>query len=414
MLENYLVVRYPEPAGQIVPMDFDDRNGTSPPEPTPSYRLRQVRLDEDLSAIASDWRKCNAKFQNDTIFCDPEWLREFQKGNLANVRIMLFEKESEIVGAVPFAFITTPLRCQIGDLTAATFQLRRLHLFGCSPSIPSVQAAYDRLFTQFSDLANAYDVIFMEGAKVDSFFWTYLHSSLLVKKHFRLYCPHGPVPHTFIRMKGSFGEYMQKFSSKTRKNRLREIRRLREKGNVELLRVTDTSQVDRFVDTAAEISRKTYQFNLLGAGIRDPSTWKEKLEFAARHGWLRSYLLKCGGIPCCFVVGYQFREVYYHYNIGHDPAWSELSVGTVLQLLVLEDLFSQNTPEIYDLGGYVAYKNYFATESYTEAMVFLFARRPYPLMVERVYRACTITSKEIGALLERLNLKSRIRHLIRL
>lgn len=380
---------------------------------TEGYCVRQMRLDEDLSAVTSAWRQCNAAFQNDTIYCDPEWLRELYKGDGTEVRLLLFEKDDKVVGAVPFAFMNTTLKCQLGDVTAATFSVRRLHLFGYSPSIPAERAAHDALFGQFQDLASNYDVIFMESLRADSFFWRYLHSSPLVRKSFRLCCPHGPLPRPIVRMREYYSDYLCKFSSKTRKNRLREVKKLRERGKVELVRVTEAPQVDSFVDTVAEISRKTYQFNVLGTGIREAHTWKERLRFAAQNGWLRSYLLKCGATPCSFLIGYQFRRTYVHYNIGFDPAWSDFSVGTVLQLLALEDLFDHNKPEIYDFGAYAGYKSYFSNDSYAEAMVFLFPRRAYPLMVESVYRACTVTSNLAGILLERLNLKSRIKRLIR-
>jgi putative heme degradation protein len=80
-------------------------------------------------------------------------------------------------------------------------------------------------------------------------------------------------------------------------------------------------------------------------------------------------------------------------------------------LLVLEDLFNENSIQFYDLAGHAKYKEHFANESYQEALVYLFRRRAYPLLASGIYRTCRVTSRIAGAVLDKLNLKSRVRRL---
>lgn len=75
-------------------------------------------------------------------------------------------------------------------------------------------------------------------------------------------------PHPLIRMTGSFDDYLRNFSSKDRNNYSRRIRKLRQQGEVELIRITEEPQIDSFVEAAA-VSRKTYQYRVLGVGIRN-------------------------------------------------------------------------------------------------------------------------------------------------
>ena len=246
----------------------------------------------------------------------------------------------------------------------------------------------------------------------DSFFWQYLHSSPLVKEYFRFYSAHGLWPHPYIRMTGSFDDYMQKFSSKERNNFSRRRRMLREQGAVELIRVTEEADVDSFVDAAAEVSRKSYQFRTLGHGIRNPDQFKDWVKWAARQGWLRSYLMKCGGVPCAFQVAYQYERRFLGMEVGYDSAWRQLGVGITQQLLALEDLFKDNKPGICDFGTYAEYKDTFGNEAYSDALVWLFRRRTYPLFALHSYRLSMATAKGAGNVLRRVNLKSKVKRLL--
>jgi hypothetical protein len=301
----------------------------------------------------------------------------------------------------------------LGELTLAKLPLKLFHLLGIYPNIPKEQTAYDTLFNQVLELEDRFDALYLQYVQVGSFLWEYLHNSPLVKKSFRLYSPRGVTPHPLIRISGSFNDYLKKFSAKSRKNRLREIKTLREHGEVRLVRVVRPEEVDGYVDTAAEISRKSYQYNLLGVGIRDAQLWRRRLNFAARHGWLRSYLLTCDGVPCSFLIGYEYERIFYHASVAFDPEWSHLSVGTVLQMLVLEDVFSQDQPDLYDFGTYGGYKEFFSNENYMESDFYLFKRRAYPFLAQVSHHTFRAVSRETGAILNRFDLKQKVKKLIR-
>jgi hypothetical protein len=203
---------------------------------------------------------------------------------------------------------------------------------------------------------------------------------------------------------------MRRFSPKTRKNRHRELKILRARGEVKLIRVTEVSEIDGFLKAAYSISEKTRQFKQFGWSVaaRDPRLVKNELLRLARRRWLRSYLLMCGRLPCAFILGDQSASRFRPVAAGIDPAWRSLSVGTILLLQTLEDLFRENSPEFYDLGTSTKHKEYLATESYLEASVWLFRRRAYPWIASSIHRACNLTSTMGGAALERLALKGKV------
>ena len=128
--------------------------------------------------------------------------------------------------------------------------------------MPADASAYDTLFGQI--LKSNPDALYVRNVRTESFFWNYLHNSTLIRKGFQFYSRNVPLRHMLIRLDGTFESYMRKFSAKTRKNRYRELRLLRERGDVQLMRVTEASEIDALVESAYEVSKRLG--NLIAAG----------------------------------------------------------------------------------------------------------------------------------------------------
>jgi len=74
---------------------------------------------------------------------------------------------------------------------------------------------------------------------------------------------------------------------------------------MQFIRVTKASEIDAFLEAAYGISLQTWQFvrHRWGIGAQDIDAVRSELQFLAQRGWLRSYLLKCGTVPCSFIIG---------------------------------------------------------------------------------------------------------------
>jgi hypothetical protein len=380
--------------------------------PAQSYLIRELRFDADLNWVVRGWKECHRQFPARTLHSDPEWIEERFKHENENIRIFLLEKDDEIVGEVPFVLSREQLVCELGEFALTKLPLRVLRLQGSTPNMPEERAAYDRLIGQI--LRSDFDAMYMENVKVGSFLSHYLRSSDLIRGEFRFYTKRGPLPHSLIRLDGTFESYIKRFSAKARKNRLREIRMLRERGQLNLMQVSQASEVDAFLEAVYQISRRTWQFKRFGWGLasRYPDLVKHELQFLAERGWLRSYVLKCDGVPCSFILGNQYGSSFYAESVGVDAAWRSYSVGTVIFLLALENLFKERPPEFYDFGTYAKFQEYFATESHPEVSVWLFRRRAYPTLASSIYRACNAVSMSTGKLLDHFGLKSRLKRLL--
>jgi Acetyltransferase (GNAT) domain/PilZ domain len=394
---------------------FQDESRIKGPQlhaPAHAHHVREVRLNADLDRFVKTWTACHRQFPGHRLHCDPEWIEERFKHEKENVRIFLMEKGGEVVGAVPFVLNYEQLVCKLEEFTLVKFPVRLLSLQGYPLNMPEEAAAYDSLMRQILKLD--FDAMFMGNVDTRSFLWNYLQSDSILRREFRFHTKKGPLPHSLVRLDGTFESYLKRFSAKARKNRLREIKLLRERGQVDLLRVSQPSEIDAFLKVVYEISERTWKFSRRGLGLvaPDPPMMTRTLRLLAERGWLRSYVLRCAGVPCSFILGHQYGSSFYAEWVAVDDAWRGYSAGTVILLLVLEDLFKENPPEFYDFGTYAKFQENFATESYPEATVWLFRRRAYPMLASSIFCACDAITMRTGAWLDSLGLKLKIKKIL--
>jgi hypothetical protein len=341
-----------------------------------------------------------------------DWFDDCFEQATEKVELQLAETGKDGTTLARFKLGKQLLACQLGELALARFPLCIARL-NYMPRFPVEESGYDQIFLQL--LNRKFDGIYLESIDPESSLWRYLQTSRLIQRSFFRYSQRGPSPHLLIRLNGTFSDYLKRLSPKTRKNRLREIRILRELGNLELIRITDVSELDAFLKASYSISLKTRQFKRFGWGVasRDPVLVKNELLRLARQGSLRSYLLTCDGIPCSYILGQKCGTRFKPVSAGVDPTWRNYSAGTVLLFLVLEDLFREPSCDYYDLGDFAAHKEYLATDSYLETDVWLFRRLPYAGLVSSAYRICNLTTKFGGVVFEWLGLKERMVRLMR-
>ena len=381
--------------------------------PVRSYSVEYMPLDSLPKAVAAQWTALQTA--TTSPMQDLEWLSGYFESQRRDILVYCVYDGGQLCGVAAFLFLKWPLRWRLGEFTIASFPLTRLRLLGGTINIPSETSAYDALFSAVAQSASGVHTLFLEEIPVDSFLWKYLHESELIRSLFRLYEPDAPSARPLLRFEGSFEQYMAKFSSKHRKNLNREIKRIRDGvlGAMLFERFERLEEINPFLERAVEVSKKTYQWTLHQQGLSATEKLRARLTFAARNGWMRCYLLTCGGTPCAFVVGFQHSGRFLLHEIGFDPELARYSVGTVLQFMAVQDLFEYHRPEILDLGDYGGYKETLSTESYQQAKVFLFRPGAYGRFIRAGYSCCEWTTRAVASILSRLQLKTTIRQRIR-
>jgi len=229
------------------------------------------------------------------------------------------------------------------------------------------------------------------------------------------YVPGRMVRH-YLDLGGTFEQYLGKFSSKTRATLKKKVRKFAERagGTIDWREYRTREQAREFHQLARVVAEKTYQERLLDAALPADEPFVAHLEdeFAAGAG--RGWILFLDGAPIAYLYS-PIRDgaVIYEY-LGYDPAHRDLSVGTVLQYLVLERLFAEGGFSVFDFtegGG--QHKEMFATGSVEVADLYFFRRNLAAAAIVGGHVAAAEVTRTAIATLDRFQARDRLRRWLR-
>jgi hypothetical protein len=212
--------------------------------------------------------------------------------------------------------------------------------------------------------------------------------------------------HRSMSVPGSIDDFYQSCSKKHRGNLRRYIRKIEEtySDRAKIVSYHQEKEMGGFIKEASRVSLKTYQ-EKLGSGLGDDEQTRSLLETAAKCGWLRAHVFYIGDEPCAFQRGLQYGKTYFLEQIGFDPRWKEYNVGTVLFLKVLEELCAERRSQTIDFGfGDADYKQSYGNKYWTEASVYIFARRLYPILINILRSFMAAISIGLGYVLNKIGI----------
>lgn len=223
-------------------------------------------------------------------------------------------------------------------------------------------------------------------------------------------------PRYYVETRGTFAEYLQKFSGKTRRELLRQVRKFEKDdgGKIDWREFKHPDEMAEFQDVAHKVSQKTYQARLLKLGIPDTAEYLHELQKLAQDDRIRGYILYFGGSPIVFHLCIVQDGILLGQQIGYDPAFGKYSPGTIEQYLLIEQLFIEKQFERFDFGsGESSYKEFFATGKALCADVFYYRRNARNLFIVAIHTALTGFSDATVKLLEHLKLKKWLKDFFR-
>ncbi|MDD2541860.1 MAG: GNAT family N-acetyltransferase [Desulfuromonadaceae bacterium] len=217
-----------------------------------------------------------------------------------------------------------------------------------------------------------------------------------------------------VEITGTFDDYLNRRSSKSRKNLKRAVKKVLEQSPDALQIATNPSQIVNFYREASEISEQTYQEKLLGSGLPKNEEFMRSMQECAERGKARAYLLRYQGKSIAFAWCAANGDVLNYQLVGYLPEWASLSPGTVLLYMIIEDIFKHGEYSVLDFGpGESAYKAAFATTSIEYADVFVFQCNWRNRILVWLHWKVERTSTFFGRFLENLGLKKLVRNTMR-
>lgn len=184
---------------------------------------------------------------------------------------------------------------------------------------------------------------------------------------------------SFVALDTSFDLYMAGFSAKSRSTLKRKLRRfaVRSRGVIDVRCYRTPSEMAVFHELGRRVSALTYQERLLDAGLPAGADALVAMLDLAQADAARGWLLFLEGWPVAYLWSPACGDTLIYAHLGYDPAFADMSPGTVLQLEAIRMLMEERRFRLLDFTeGEGQHKNTFGTGGIDCADLLLLRRTP--------------------------------------
>jgi len=311
-----------------------------------------------------------------------------------------------------------PVAMVIGKIEEGQLSCRLGYKVLYKPSVRCLTVVYRGIIGHITDNTSALIVLELLSAlhkgEADVAYLSHIKTDSPVYKAARkipsfLRRGHFPIiqKHWVMSVPQNIEDFYKNRSKRHRANMKRYIRRLEKEypRQVQIITYCQEDEIQKAINDASKISSKTYQY-ALGKGLTNNNQTLILMKSAAKHKWLQIHILYINNQPCAFQIGLRYGRTYFLDQIAYDPDWKQYNVGTVLFLKVLESLCEDCEIDFLDFGfGDADYKQSYGDKKWSEALVYIFAPRFYPLFVNML--SSSLTGLSLG-----LNYLARKTHFI--
>jgi CelD/BcsL family acetyltransferase involved in cellulose biosynthesis len=382
---------------------------TSPPARAASgLRLTTARTQAELERIRPAWDG----LQGDVVYADPDYVESVIRTSTPAARpeVLLAERDDRAEALLVGRLEPVRLPCHLGYKELRLPALRAITVvYGGLLGAASTEAIAGMLASLRTSLSTGKaDVVLFRELRVGSPLHRevgqvagVLHSRASRRSiHRELTLPDSPEA------------FLASLSKSTRDGVKRYRRKLeRELGEqLEVRQYASPDQLDELVAMLSAVAARSWQHGI-GSGFRDDEANRERLALALGRNWLRACVVLAAGEPIAFWHGIGCGGRLISGIPGFDPRYSELRVGTYALVRLIESLTTDPDFSVLDFGlGDAEYKRRFATASWEEESLALFARRPKPYALGLVRAGVRATNDGLRFALRRAGLTGRVRN----
>jgi hypothetical protein len=351
---------------------------------------------------------------------DPRWLATFVQGDDKRLERLVLEQSGVLAGSATFFVHPSALRIAISDWSLYGRAVKRYTLFA-QPLLNEIvvtdkSASLLALFEQISERLEADEVIFLQSVIDGSSLSEVLSKDSPLSRKYHILEYGERYRHRYIDFTGDYNHYLSQLSAGTRSDLKRTQKRFIAKvnGQYQTICYQNVNEISAFLDAAMAVSALTYQYKLLGAGLRDWTALEKRFTTTANLGWFRSYVLFVNQQPIAFQVGHLYRGCYHAQEIGYDPDWAKLQAGIFLHTEIVSDLLTvPNLVKRFDFGNDDnMHKQRLSNADRVEKYVYLIPRHWRNDLIVYAMRATNSMSTLVGRFLKRHGLRKRLRQLL--
>ncbi|MCV9967694.1 GNAT family N-acetyltransferase [Pararhizobium sp. BT-229] len=220
-----------------------------------------------------------------------------------------------------------------------------------------------------------------------------------------------PASHRWVAdIPGSFDEFLENRSSKTRKKLRWHDRALRKnfENGLQLRLFKRPEEMEELCRDMQAIASCSYQGGL-GVGFSGTSIERALIRLGLAKGWHRTWILYLDGRPVSFWTGLAYGNTFFVGTPGFDPNFAKDSVGRFTMLRMVEDLCADSDISRLDFGqGDAEYKSSFGRDVRLEREILLISARPLTMFLMMTHSLFSVVNNQA----RKLAVKSKwVRHL---
>jgi hypothetical protein len=336
--------------------------------------LQDITNDEAASAL---WNAAQSSTMNlYAMYNSLQWLSchtDEERRQIA-VAVRRDPTDSARVGFAAMSRRPVPLRFQFSRSREFSYSIRSLELLGSEfvgeQGYEALAEVVESVWLTHGDV----DAIYLKSVSSESPLWQTLAACKWKIGNTAIYKPDAERPFHYVALPPTHEEYMASFGSKQRFTLKKKIRKINEAfpGAVELRRITDAADLEFLTDSARQVVAKSWKAQELARAVPESIENQRFLRAVADKGLLRSHVLLANGTACAFVVGYFYNGIYHYADLAYDTEYADHSPGTVLLLLMIEDLIRQDQAKFINFGITDAqYKRVFGNRHVEDAALLL-------------------------------------------
>jgi len=159
-----------------------------------------------------------------------------------------------------------------------------------------------------------------------------------------------------------FDDLIETFKKKKRYNLRAGVRKTLNAG-AEMITSSDKGTHAAFFKNLCRLHKKRVEEKALDSSFVGLRVEQFHLDLLSGTDNARFYGLQLDNKVIAVIYGYEFCNHFYYYQVAHDPDFKDLSPGSVLLYLVIEDCCSRGMAEFNFLQGNESYKRIWTDQS---------------------------------------------------
>ena len=339
--------------------------------------FRIVTTVSDFFDLEADWRRLYDSSYNNNIFLSWDWISSWWQhfGFNKEPLVVLVANNGNLVGIAPFyrhrlKIMGVPINtvCLMGDGEVCSENLDILSSSGIEKEVCC------SVFSFLINTINDWDLLLLDDIASDSYLLlagrSYANDHGLRSKSYRT------TTNPFFKITQPWDDYFQALGKKTKKNFRWGMNQLGKLGETRFIRFLNNCHMP--LEQALSEMMRLHEacWNDRGRpGVFQRKPFRQfhkmisKKFFETRR--LALFFFYCGDIPIAAEYGFIYRNKFYSYQAGYDPAYKKFGIGNIMQILTLEYFFKKGYQEFDFLRGELAYKDKYADQIRHNARLFM-------------------------------------------